>query len=160
MGLLVSKADVDDASVVPVVAPIVEVVSDGIKGGLMSKGGAPGGTLPGGKETNLVALTVVVGWRIGARRQRSGGGSDWVEEVSVLVGWGGGGGSDVVALTVVVGWRIGARRQRSGGGSDWVEEVSVLVGWGGGGGSDVVALTVVVGWRIGARRQRSGGDRV
>ncbi|KAL6133497.1 hypothetical protein ACLB2K_020418 [Fragaria x ananassa] len=160
MGLLVSEADVDDASVVPVVAPIVEVVSDGIKGGLMSKGGAPGGTLPGGKETNLVALTVVVGWRIGARRQRSGGGSDWVEEVSVLVGWGGGGGSDVVALTVVVGWRIGARRQRSGGCSDWVEEVSVLVGWGGGGGSDVVALTVVVGWRIGARRQRSGGDRV
>ncbi|KAL6175862.1 hypothetical protein ACLB2K_052500 [Fragaria x ananassa] len=67
------------------------------------------------EETNLVALTVVVGWRIGARRQRSGGGSDWVEEVSVLVGWGGGGGSDVVALTVVVGWRIGARRQRSGG---------------------------------------------
>ena len=56
MGLLVSEADVDDASVVPVVAPIVEVVSDGIKGGLMSKGGAPGGTLPGGKGVGWLAV--------------------------------------------------------------------------------------------------------
>ncbi|KAL6176921.1 hypothetical protein ACLB2K_053553 [Fragaria x ananassa] len=160
MGLLVSKADVDDASVVPVVAPIVEVVSDGIKGGLMSKGGAPGGTLPGGKGSKLVrdmSRQIEILREEGKLLEME---KAWFQ-ISDAVSSPNPGTlnlSSFRGLFLVTGEAV-MGVGGGGGGSDWVEEVSVLVGWGGGGGSDEVALTVVVGWRIGARRQRSGGDR-